>query len=690
MTALRLGRDRLGAPEVAGTLEWLVTNGIGGYACGTVGGILARRYHGLLVAALKPPVGRTLMLAKLAETIEIDGTPVDLDANRWAGGVAQAPGLAHLESFALEGSVPVWTYAIGDTRLEKRVWMEQGENTTYVQYRSTSARGPVTLRLKALVNHRDAHLTRPRGEGAARVEPAAGGLKIQVDENAEPLWLFASGAEAAPAHDWYRGFALALEEERGLDALEDHLMAGTFTAALAPGEALTVVASTRHDAGRGGAGPLALAGALARRHAHDHSLLEAWRKAHPPAARQAPGWIEALVLAADQFIVERSLPGLPQGRSVIAGYPWFSDWGRDTMIAAPGLTLATGRPEIARMILSTLVRHLDRGMLPNYFPDQGEPPTYNAVDSALWLFQAVRAYHEATGDDAFLAEVYPALEEVCAWYERGTRYGIHVDERDALVDAGEAGVQLTWMDAKVDDWVVTPRQGKAVEINALWYNALTALGHLGHRLGRDTEPYARLARRVEESFGRFWNESTQALYDVVDGPEGPDPSLRPNMLFAVSLPDSPLPLARRRAVLEACGRLLLTSYGLRSLSPTEVAYRGRFTGDRRSRDGAYHQGTAWPWLSPHYALAHFRVHADRDAALAMLAPLGDLISQMAVGTLPEVVEGDPPHRPKGCFAQAWSVAEALRVWHLLVEVKPPQAARPRPAARRVTAGARPA
>ena len=687
MSALRFGRDSLGSPARAGSLEWLVTNGIGGYACGTLGGMLARRYHGLLVAALQPPVGRTLMLTKLAETLEVDGVAHDLDSNRWAGGVLQTPGLAHLESFELEGSVPRWTFALGDTRLEKRVWMEQGENTTYIQYRLAAARGPVTLHLKALVNHRDAHDTLAYGDGQATVEPASDGLRIVAREGAVPLWLLAPGARVAPANDWYRGFALALEEQRGLDALDDHLMAGTITAELAVGEVLTVVASTRHDAGRRDARPLALAGALARRHAHDKSLLDAWRQAQPQAFKSAPEWVSQLVLAADAFIVERTLPGAAPGRTVIAGYPWFSDWGRDTMIALPGLTLATGRPEIARMILSTFVRTLDRGMLPNYFPDHGEPPTYNTVDSALWLFQAVRAYHDATGDDAFLAEVVPALEEVCAWYERGTRYGIHMDERDGLIDGGEPGVQLTWMDAKVEDWVVTPRHGKPVEINALWYSALLTLARFARKLGRPADVYERLARRVETSFARYWNEDTQALFDVLDGPEGPDPSLRPNMIFAVSLPDSPLPPARRRAVLDAVGRLLVTSHGLRSLASSEVAYRGHFSGDRRARDGAYHQGTVWTWLLPQYALAHLQVHGDRAAALAYLEPLGDLIGEMGVGTLPEVAEGDPPHAPRGCFAQAWSVSEVLRVWHLL-QAPAKRTARPRSTARRVTAESR--
>jgi predicted glycogen debranching enzyme len=332
------------------------------------------------------------------------------------------------------------------------------------------------------------------------------------------------------------------------------------------------------------------------------------------------------------------------------------------MISLPGLTLATGRPEIARSILSTYARHVDRGMLPNRFPDDGEPPEYNTVDAALWFFQAVRAYHEATQDDAFLAEVYPVLEDIGAWYERGTRYGIGVDPNDGLVHAGEDGVQLTWMDAKVDDWVVTPRQGKPVEINALWYNAMFAMAGFARRLKRAPETYEALAIRIEKSFARYWNPATRCLIDVLDGPDGNDDSIRPNQIFALSLPNCPLPSAQRRAVLETCGRLLLTSHGLRTLARDDPRYAGRFTGDRRARDGAYHQGTAWTWLLPHYALAHERVHGDRDLALAFLEPMANLCQAYGIGSLPEVADGEAPHRPVGCIAQAWSVSEVLRVY----------------------------
>jgi predicted glycogen debranching enzyme len=681
MSDLTYGRDRLGDPGAAARLEWLVTNGIGGFASGTASGALTRRYHGLLVASLKPPVGRTLLLTKLAESLEVGGSWVDLDTNRWASGAVSPAGYLHLESFRLDETVPVWTWAIGNTRLEKRIWMEHGENTTYVEYRLASASAPVRLYLRALVNHRDAHATTVGGGWTARVEPASGGVCIEAWDGATPLWLFAPGAEVRPVSDWYRGFHLALEAERGLDCVEDHLCAAEIIATLSPGEAIVVTASTRHNAGRDAGTPLARAFALQRRRAHEKSLLDAWRKAHSKAARTAPDWVRRLVLAADQFVVERAIPGEPQGRSIIAGYPWFSDWGRDTMISLPGLVLDVGRPELARTILSTFARFVDQGMLPNYFPDQGEPPTYNSVDAALWYFQAVRAYVEATQDLKFLAEVYPTLEDIGAWYERGTRYGIRMDAGDSLIAAGDDGAQLTWMDAKVDDWVVTPRRGKPVEVNALWYNALAAMVSFANRLKRPAEAHEQRLREIEMSFQRFWNPETGCLFDVLDGPEGNDPAVRSNQLLAVSLPASPLTLEQQRAVLDTCGRVLLTSHGLRTLAPADSRYHGEYRGDRRTRDGAYHQGTAWTWLLPHYALAHYRVHGRREEALAFLEPLAQLLGACGVGTLPEIADGDPPFTPRGCIAMAWSVGEALRAWHAITAARTPAARAARTAPR---------
>jgi len=376
---------------------------------------------------------------------------------------------------------------------------------------------------------------------------------------------------------------------------------------------------------------------------------------------EVPPWIDQLVLAADEFLVRRALADEPGGLSVIAGYHWFGDWGRDTMIALPGLTLATGRPEAARRILATFARFVDGGMLPNVFPDAGQAPEYNTVDAALWYVEAVRAYHAATGDDAALRELFPALEAIVRGYTAGTRYGIRVDG-DGLVAAGEHGVQLTWMDAKVGDWVVTPRIGKPVEINALWYNALVAIADLARRLGRPSAAWQAMADRAAAAFSRFWNAEAGYCYDVIDGPAGHEAVLRPNQIFAVSLPASPLSADRQRLVVDRCARQLLTSYGLRSLAPGEPGYQPRYLGGPRERDGAYHQGTVWGWLLGPFALAYHRVHGDREAARAFLAPMAQHLAEYGLGSIAEVFDAEPPFSPGGCIAQAWSVAETLRAW----------------------------
>jgi predicted glycogen debranching enzyme len=474
---------------------------------------------------------------------------------------------------------------------------------------------------------------------------------------ANPFYLFAPGAEITPRHDWRSGLVLSVERYRGFDGLEDVLCAAEFSARLEPGAAITLLASTEADAELDGET------AYAARRRHEEQVLARFRSAMPAGASDPPDAVERLALAADQFIVQRAIPGeAAPGRSVIAGYPWFADWGRDTMISLPGLALATGRAEIAERILRTFAHFLDRGMLPNRFPDEGQAPEYNTVDATLWYFEALRAYYEHTGDESTLADLYPSLEEIIHWHRRGTRYNIHVDPGDGLLYAGEAGVQLTWMDAKVDDWVVTPRIGKPVEINALWYNALRCMAHFARRLGHSPEPYERMAEKVQTSFARFWYAVGGYLYDLIDGPEGDDPSLRPNQVFAVSLAHSALDRERQKAVVDVCTQHLLTPYGLRSLAPGEAHYVGRYGGDRYARDGAYHQGTVWGWLIGPYVSAYLRVYAERESARATLRPLFDHLRDHGVGTLSEIFDGDPPFTPRGCFAQAWSVAEVLRAW----------------------------
>ncbi len=648
------GREICGNLEIAESREWLCTNGIGGFASGTIAGSLTRRYHGLLIAALTPPLGRTLLVAKLDEAIEYDGLTRQLSANRWAGGTIDPHGCREVERFRLEGTTPIWTYAVADALLEKRIWMEQGANTTYLQYRLLRAGAPVALELKALVNYRDYHAT-TRGEGWRMiVERVPSGFSVTAFEGAQPFVVLADRGEAELAHIWYHRFDLALERERGLDSQDDNLHAGTFRASLEPGAQLTLVLSTERSPSLDGEK------AWQRRLQHEDEILTCWRAR--PAAKQSPDWIERLVLAADQFVVRRPLPDDPEGISVIAGYHWFGDWGRDTMISLPGLLISTGRFEVASRILGTFARFVDRGMLPNRFPDAGEAPEYNTVDATLWYFDAIRAYHRATGDDALLKQLFPVLEEVIRWHRTGTRYGIAEDPTDGLLRSGEPGVQLTWMDAKIGDWVVTPRTGKAVEVNALWYNVLIAVANFARRLGHPTDPWESLAARVRAGFARFWNESVGYCYDVIDGPDGNDDALRPNQIFAVSLPESPLSHEQQRRIVDACARHLLTSFGLRSLTPSHPDYQRRYEGGPRERDGAYHQGTVWGWLLGPFALAHLRVYRDPEATRAFLLPLTHHLSDYGVGSIAEIFDGESPFAPRGCIAQAWSVAETLRAW----------------------------
>ena len=655
---LAWGREITGDLGTAERREWLCTNGIGGFASGTVAGTLTRRYHGLLVAALEPPLGRTVLVSKVDETVEHDGLARALGTNRWGGGAVDPHGDRELEQFRLDGTTPIWTYAPGDALVEKRIWMEPGANTTYVQYRVLRARGPVTLQLKALVNYRDYHGT-THGDGwRMDVAPVRHGLRVIAFEGARPILLLAEGAEARIVPTWHHGFDRVRERERGLDAVEDHLHAGTLSASLGPGEALTLVLSAEVAPSLGGAA------AWRRRERHEAQVVAAWKRARPEA-RRAPAWIRQLVLAADQFMVRRPLRDDPDGMSVIAGYHWFGDWGRDTMIALPGLALTTGRPAVARRILETFAGFVDRGMLPNRFPDAGEAPEYNTVDATLWYVEAIRAYLDATDDDGTLKALFPVLEEIVRWHREGTRYGIREDPADGLLASGAPGVQLTWMDAKVGDWVVTPRIGKPVEINALWHNALVAMAGFARRLGEPAGQWEALAARVKAGFARFWNERAGYCFDVIDGPDGLDDALRPNQIFAVSLPASLLPEERQRKVVDACARHLLTSYGLRSLAPGHPQYQGRYAGDQRARDGAYHQGTVWAWLLGPFALAHVKVYRDAELARSFLAPLADHLADYGVGSIAEVFDGDAPFAPGGCIAQAWSVAETLRAWHEL-------------------------
>jgi len=655
--ALDFGRAICSSEAGAERREWLVTNGLGGFASGTLAGLLTRRYHGLLVAALEPPLGRTLLATRLDETVRDERALFPLFANRWSDGTLEPRGDRFIERFRLEAGVPVWSFALAGALLEKRIWMEWGANTTYVRYSAARAPEALAFEIKALVNYRDFHATTHAGDWRMRVDACNGGVRVTAFSGAVPFEVTSERGSVEIAHEWYRNYELARERERGLDDLDDNLHVATFRFVVAQGESVTL---------RLAAAP-APAGAedpLERTRARAGEALRVWRGAQPAVAREAPAWFEQLVLAAGQFVVRRATP---PGPTVIAGYHWFGDWGRDTMIALPGLTLATGRAGVAREILREFAQLVDGGMLPNTVPAAGEPPQYNTVDAALWFVEAVRAYVAATDDRAFLAEIYPVLRSIERAYSEGTRYGIHEDPADGLIAAGEEGVQLTWMDAKVDEHVVTPRRGKPVEVAALWLNALATLTGFAATLDvrDDAARYRDKLRRTRAGFQRFWNGTRGFLYDVLDGPDGADAALRPNQLLAVSLPECALPGEQQRAVVDTCARELVTTYGLRTLGTAEAGYRGAYGGDVRQRDEAYHQGTVWPWLIGPFALAHARAHGDRAGAASFVAALGRQLDGYGLGTLCEVAAGDAPHAPCGCIAQAWSVAEVLRAWSAL-------------------------
>jgi predicted glycogen debranching enzyme len=661
--ALDLGRDVCVDLAAAEQREWLTTNGIGGYASGTVAGLPTRGYHGLLVAALAPPVGRTVKLVTVLESVTVSGEIVELGTLRWHDGTVAPTGYRYLEHFRLDGSVPVWRFATGRFVLEKRISMDHGANVTRISYANLWSREPVTLSLRVIIDHRDYHGRTFAWDGAPA--PVAHGDTLSISAGgASDLHVRLEDGRAEVAGTWYRGFDLAQERARGLTDSEDHMCAGTLSATLAPGGSVQFVANT-------GPQPASVnCRALAACRTREETLLGAWQAARgadvsaAPRA-SAPDWVRQLVLAADQFIVARRLAGGRAGHTVIAGYHWFSDWGRDTMISLPGLTLETGRPEIARSVLTSFAAAVDRGMIPNRFPDAGTAPEFNTVDATFWFIEAVRAYHAATGDTAFVETLFPVLADIVEWHRRGTRYAIRLDPADGLICAGEPGVQLTWMDAKVGDWVVTPRIGKPIEVNALWCSALAFMSQAARLLGRPAGDYEDLLARAERGFQRFWNSARGYCFDVLDGPNGHEAALRPNQIFAASLPHPLLSPEQRRAVVAVCEDRLLTPAGLRSLSPDEPGYTPHYCGDSTTRDGAYHQGTVWSWLIGPFIEAHLKTFGDVARAEQILRPLADQIRIEGLGSISEIFEAEAPFAPRGCIAQAWSVAEVLRAWHMI-------------------------
>lgn len=655
-----LGADRLHDLESAIQHEWLVTNGIGGYASGTVTGVNTRRYHGLLVAALDPPLGRSVMLAKADEVVSVAGRDFAIGANEFQPDVIHPQGYSLLKSVHLEGQVPVFSYGIGPSVLEKRVWMAHGRNTTYVAYTHRSGNEPLTLNIQLFSALRDFHGL-VRGSDDARPEVAlheAGHATVTSPENEMPLHLILTkGGSFAIKEEWYWNYVYREERARALDCIEDLYHPVDCTVELAPGEDMVLIASVESLASiqRDALDTLRKeqerSGALLQQASVDPQ--------DDPIGAQ-------LVIAADQFLVERALAEGDQSLTMIAGYPWFGDWGRDAMISLPGLALATNRSDAAKGLLRTFAAYASAGMIPNRFPDVGEDPEYNTVDATLWYFQALHAYLEATLDGALLNELLPVLKDIVHHYHDGTRYNIHVDPADGLVWAGEPGVQLTWMDVKAGDWLPTPRIGKPVEIQALWYNALRLLERWCNAAEEPVGEIPQWRAMVEQHFmRRFWHAEGGYLLDVVDGPDGDDPSLRPNQVLALSLPHTLVPADKARQVLSVVSQTLVTPVGLRSLAPGDAQYRGHYGGSLWDREGSYHNGTVWGWLIGPYLDAVLRYENSYETARTVLNGLAEHLTCGALGTISEVFDGDPPHTPRGCFAQAWSVAEVLRHWRKL-------------------------
>lgn len=631
--------------DVSSRREWLETNGLGGFASSTITGLNTRRYHGLLVAATKPPAGRMVLLSKMEETLVIGGRRAELSVNRYPG-VMHPRGDRYLKQFRKD-PFPVFVYEVEGITLEKSVFMVQGENTTVIQYELRGA--DCTLELRPLIAFRDFHgMTHENGALNPSLEIQLGWVRVAPYAGLPSLYLAHTGGEVQRDGTWYRNSDYSVEQERGLDYQEDLFNPLVLIFDLRRDSRAAVVASTEMRSAES-------AGALCAAEIERREKIVA-------AAPSDDPFVRALALAADQFIVRRG-----DGHTVIAGYPWFGDWGRDTMITLPGLTLVPGRYDVAKSMLQAFAGYVDRGMLPNRFPDAGEAPEYNTVDATLWFFEAIRALAARTGDYEFVrARLYDVLADIIRWHERGTRYGIHVDS-DGLLMAGEPGVQLTWMDAKVGDWVVTPRIGKPVEIQALWYNALRVMEDFACKFGRESDGvnYRELADRAQHSFlEQFWNAQAGCLYDVVNQ-DVRDASIRPNQIFAVSLFHKMLSPGKAASVVDVVGRNLLTPYGLRSLAPGDPQYRGRYEGNPFNRDGAYHQGTVWPWLLGPFVTAYLEVHGRsteaRKQAVAWLAPFRSWIEDEGLGQIPEIFDGNPPQRSVGCTAQAWSVAEMLRV-----------------------------
>ncbi len=646
------------------TREWLVTNGLGGYASSTLLCAPTRRYHGLFVPDLPAPWGRTVMIPRLDEEVRSGTYTYVLSGVEFEDGRVDGDVPSRLHTFLRQGQTPVWRYAFAGRQLEKRVLMPYGHNSLYVEYRLLEG-DPVHMQVRPFVTFRmlDAPL-RDAKQPPFPFVTTDGRHEMQLCDGAPALKLCLRPgcglfvADARVSH----GVCYRVDRERGAEHLEDLSSPGYFQAELATDHSIAFVASTEpweHLE----FSPDALVEAESQRLG---KLLNTVRAGDGDAVE------ERLALAADQFIVapgsrveEQALAKASgdEARTVIAGYHWFTDWGRDTMISLEGLTLCTGRHQEARSILKTFAGYVQDGLIPNLFPEGKRQGLYHTADATLWYFHALDRYHRVTGDRDTLIELQPVLRSILEHHVEGTRFGIGVDPDDGLLRAAAKGYQLTWMDAKVEGWVVTPRRGKPVEIQALWYNALRCMAAWGSFTGGAEHLWAELAARAQDSFNRrFWYEPGGYLYDVIDGEQGDDPAFRPNQVFAIALTHPILDEKRWRGLLEQVAEKLLTPVGLRSLARDHPDYKPKYFGDLRARDAAYHQGTVWAWLIGPFIDAWLKVSPDPGKARPLLEGFQRHLSEAGIGTISEIFDAEPPYHPRGCIAQAWSVAEVLRSW----------------------------
>lgn len=672
---IRLGPDKCRRLDEALAREWIVTNGLGGYASSTVPGTPIRRYHGLLVVARHRPVDRWVAVAQVDELVTYGGRPYQISTTEYQNDTLAPAGYIHLAEFRLERGLPITSYEIGDVTLEKRVWMAHGRDTTYVQYRwPTTAVEAAELVLRPLVSGRPFHeLIAGDPHQSPRVETLADGLQIQPTTGAPVVQVRLPGGTVDARGTWHWRVQYRLERERGLDFLEDLYMPGTLAITLPPGGVATLIISTEAE-------PL-----------RDSDVEVAWRREwqrRDELMGRGDGRLDddfgrALTLAADAFIV--AVPARPDAdgsgrdanpatarapaprRAVIGGYHWFSQAGRDALIGLPGLLLATGRAADARAVLQGLLDDRRDGLLPVRYGETDGLPDYASVDTTLWLFVALRAYLDQTGDRAFLLAQWAALREIIAAHVSGTRYGIVVDSVDGLLWAGEAGYQLTWMDAKAGAWVVTPRQGKPVEINALWYNAVRQMAEWArHVAPAQVADYLRLAHQAEGSFTqKFWYFAGGYLYDAIETGNGNDTACRPNQVLAIGLPFPVLERSRWRPVFDEVKDHLLTPVGLRTLSPADPQYVGWYAGDAVHRDGAYHQGSVRTWLLGPFSDAGQRVYPGNRLLVDLFQGLQRHLEKAGLGTVSELFDGAPPHSAQGSIADAAGVGEVLRVWRRL-------------------------